>query len=104
MVYLYVVFESLGIETPKTAQMASVLKSLGLDGSTTLVATAGHDVAVYKSGRNITGVSVQAVRDLNALSVLKPRRMLVTRAALDKIKDGTFTGGEVGGSETAASE
>jgi large subunit ribosomal protein L4 len=99
-----VVVESLGIETPKTAQMASVLKSLGLDGSTTLVATAGHDVAVYKSGRNITGVSVQAVRDLNALSVLKPRRMLVTRAALDKIKDGTFTGGEVGGSETAASE
>lgn len=84
--------------------MASVLKSLGLDGSTTLIATADHDVAVYKSGRNITGVSVQPVRELNALSVLKPRRMLVTRAALDKIKDGTFAGGGAGSAQSAASE
>lgn len=85
-----VVIDSLGFDAPKTQRMAGVLKALGLDRTTTLVATADHDVAVYKSGRNIAGVSVQPVRDLNALSVLKPQRMLVTRAALDKIKDGTF--------------
>lgn len=89
-----VVVDSLGFDEPKTQQMVSVLKALGLDGATTLVATADHDTTVYKSGRNIAGVSVQPVRELNALSVLKPRRMLVTRAALDKIKDGTFTGGQ----------
>ena len=99
-----VVVDSLSFDAPKTARMASVLKSLGLDGSTTLVATAEDDVAVYKSGRNITGVSIQPVRELNALSVLSPRRMLVTRDALDKIKDGTFAGVEVGGSEAATSE
>ena len=99
-----VVVDSLSFDAPKTARMASVLKSLGLDGSTTLVATAEDDVAVYKSGRNITGVSIQPVRELNALSVLSPRRMLVTRDALDKIKDGTFAGVEIGGSETATSE
>jgi large subunit ribosomal protein L4 len=88
-----VVVDELGFDEPKTQQMASVLKALGLDGATTLVATADHDVAVYKSGRNIAGLSVQPVRELNALSVLKPRRVLVTRAALDKIKDGTFNGG-----------
>jgi hypothetical protein len=27
------------------------------------------------------------VSDLNALSVLKPKKMVVTRAALDRIKD-----------------
>ena len=48
------------------------------------------DVVVYKSGRNLTGVTVQPVRELNALSVLKPRRMLITKDALDKIKDGSF--------------
>ncbi len=85
-----VVVDSLGFGAPKTQRMASVLKALGLDGVTTLVATAGHDVAIYKSGRNLSGVSVQPVRELNALSVLSPRRMLVTKAALDKIKDGTF--------------
>ncbi|MGI9472776.1 MAG: 50S ribosomal protein L4 [Rubripirellula sp.] len=99
-----VVVESLGFDEPKTQRMASVLKSLGLDGSTTLVATADDDAGVYKSGRNLTGVSVQPVRELNALSVLKPRRMLVTRAALDKIKDGTFTGGQTEGGSADAGE
>ena len=89
-----VVVDDLGFDEPKTQKMASVLKALGLDGTTTLVATADHDAAVYKSGRNIAGVSVQPVRELNALSVLQPRRMLVTRAALDKIKDGTFNNGD----------
>jgi large subunit ribosomal protein L4 len=42
------------------------------------------------SSRNLEGVSVSPVRELNALSVLKPRRMLVTKAALDRIKDGSF--------------
>jgi large subunit ribosomal protein L4 len=91
-----VVIDKLGFDAPKTSQMAAVLKALGLDGTTTLVATAAYDVSVYKSGRNIAGVDVQPVRELNALSVLKPKRMLVTKEALDKIKDGTFNGGEAG--------
>lgn len=86
-----VVVDQLGFDAPKTKRMADALKALGLDGATTLIATADHDAAVYKSGRNIAGVSVQPVRQLNALSVLAPRRMLVTKDALDRIKDGTFT-------------
>lgn len=85
-----VVIDKLGFEEPKTRQMVSVLKALGLEGTTTLVATADHDATVYRSGRNINGVTVQPVRELNALSVLRPRRMLVTKDALDKIKDGSF--------------
>ena len=89
-----VVVEQLAFEQPKTSRMVSVLRALGLDGVTTLVATAGHDGLVYKSGRNISGVSVQPVRELNALSVLKPKRVLVTREALDRIKEGTFATAE----------
>jgi large subunit ribosomal protein L4 len=47
------------------------------------------------SARNIEGVSISPVRELNALSVLKPRRMLVTKAALDRIKDGSFASAAV---------
>jgi large subunit ribosomal protein L4 len=88
------VIDQLAFDSPKTSRMASVLKSLGLDATTTLVATAEADPAVYKSGRNIPGVDVQPVRQLNALSVLRPQRMLVTKAALDKIKDGSFADGQ----------
>ncbi|TWU05483.1 50S ribosomal protein L4 [Stieleria varia] len=84
------VIDTLAFDTPKTSRMASVLKALGLEGTTTLVAVADQDPAVFKSGRNIPGVDVQPVRQLNALSVLKPNRVLVTKGALDKIKDGSF--------------
>jgi len=86
------VIDQLQFDGPKTSRMAAVLKTLGLDAVTTLVATADADAVVYKSGRNIPGVEVQPVRQLNALSVLRPRRMLITKDALDKIKDGTFAG------------
>jgi large subunit ribosomal protein L4 len=66
--------------------MAAVLKALGLDGVSTLVTTARHDPHVYLSARNITRVTVSPVAELNALSILKPRRVLMTREALDVIQ------------------
>lgn len=81
-----VVIDELSMTAPKTKQVASILKVLGLAGASTLVTTASHDVNVYKSARNIDKVSVSHVSDLNALAILKPRKMLVTKAALDAIK------------------
>ncbi|WP_153556925.1 50S ribosomal protein L4 [Roseimaritima sediminicola] len=99
-----VVIDKLEFSEPKTKQMASVLKALGLDDKTTLVTTAGLDGMVYRSARNIQGVNVSPVRDLNALTVLKPRRLLVTREALDKIKDGTFASPATAGNEAQGAE
>ena len=83
-----VVIDRLSFEEPKTSAMAGILKALKLDGQSTLLTTAGHDSVVYRSARNIAGVSVSTVADLNALSVLAPKRMLVTKEALDVIKSG----------------
>jgi large subunit ribosomal protein L4 len=85
-----VVIDSLNLDSPQTKVVSSALKALGLQGLTTLVVLGGADPMVYLSSRNIAGVTVSPVRDLNALAVLKPRRMLVTREALDRIKDGSF--------------
>lgn len=81
-----VVIDDLKFDQPATKEMASILKALKINGSSTLVATAAHDANVYKSVRNIQRVSASPVSDLNALAVLAPRRMLVTKAALDAIK------------------
>ena len=43
-----------------------------------MVATAGHDANVYKSIRNIAHVDVSPVGDLNAWTILAPRRLLIT--------------------------
>ncbi len=78
--------DNLAFEKPKTAQMAKILKALKLEGQTLLVATPGADVNVYKSIRNLEGVSVLPVSELNALEVLRPRRLLMTTSALDAVK------------------
>lgn len=92
-----IVIDELSFSEPKTSEMVKILVGLGLDGTSTLVATEVQDVNVYKSARNIGGVTVSPVAELNALSVLKPNRMLVTRAALDALR----AGGQA--SETSAS-
>jgi large subunit ribosomal protein L4 len=82
-----VVIDELTFDRPATGELATILKALPLGGLSTLVATASHDANVYKSARNIQKVAVSPVSDLNALAVLSPRRMLVTKAALDAIKE-----------------
>lgn len=84
-----VVIDDLKFTAPKTKDVAMILKALKLEGQSTLVTTSEYDVNVYKSVRNIHRVTVSPVAELNALSVLKPRRMLVTKAALDALKNRT---------------
>jgi large subunit ribosomal protein L4 len=86
-----VVIDELSFNEPKTKEMAGILKALRLDGTSTLVATAALDANVYRSARNIDKVTVAPVSDLNALAILKPRKLLVTRAALDAIKERAAT-------------
>jgi hypothetical protein len=51
-----------------------------------LVTTAEHDVNVYKSARNIDKVDVAPVSGLNALNLLRPKRVLITKAALEAVR------------------
>jgi large subunit ribosomal protein L4 len=73
-------------DRPKTKEMASILKALKLEGISLLVALPGHDANVYKSLRNLDGVAVLPVTELNALEVLRPRRLLTTPAVLDALR------------------
>ncbi len=79
--------DKLDFDQPKTKEMAGVLRHLGCDGESLLIATAGHAVNVYKSARNIRQVSISPAAELNALSVLSSRRLLITPEALDQIKE-----------------
>lgn len=78
--------DKLSFESPKTRDMAHLVRALGCSDGTVLVTTESHDVNVYKSARNIARVSVSPAGDLNALSVLSAKRLLATPAALDVLK------------------
>ncbi|MEN6449228.1 MAG: 50S ribosomal protein L4 [Thermoguttaceae bacterium] len=77
--------DKLAFEQPKTRDAAAILKALKLSGGSVLVAMPGYDLNVYKSLRNVAGVSVSPVAELNALSVLSPKRVLMTTSALDAL-------------------
>jgi large subunit ribosomal protein L4 len=80
------VIDDLAFTEPRTKEMASILKHLDVQrGQSVLVTTAKHDTNVYRSARNIEGVSVAPATDLNAHCVLTSRRLLVTKAALDAL-------------------
>jgi len=75
--------DALSADAPKTKEAAAVLKALAIQG-TVLVAVESYNVELYKSFRNIEGVRILPVAEINAYEVLRPKRVLMTKAALEK--------------------
>lgn len=74
------------LEEIRTKPVADLLKTLNLAGQTVLIGTAELDSTLYKSARNIEGVMVSPVREFNTYIVLRQKRLLLTRDALDVLK------------------
>ena len=87
------VLDELTIAVPKTKDVVGVLKALGLSESSCLLAIEAYDLNVWKSARNIPRLSVSPASDLNAYDLLQRKTLLVTKAALDKIRDGAKQAG-----------
>src|SRR5947209_7960070 len=85
-----VIIDGLTFPEIKTRQMADVLKNLNLAGKSCLVGLASGEIdankAVYMSARNIRGVEVSPTSAFNAYDVLKPKKLLLTRAALEELR------------------
>jgi large subunit ribosomal protein L4 len=78
--------DGVSLEAPKTASVAKLMKALGLAESTVLLSSEKHDGVLWKSARNIEGMSVSPVAELNAWSILRPRAIVMTKAALEAMK------------------
>jgi large subunit ribosomal protein L4 len=76
------VVERFAFRAPKTAQLAGLLGSLGLDGRKVLVLTAGANPSVYFSGRNLPAVEVMPYFEASAYDVLWADAVVVEEGAL----------------------
>ena len=76
------VVERFAFRRPKTAQLAALLASLGLDGRKILVLTAAANEAVYLSGRNLPSVDVMPYPQASAYDVLGAEAVVVEEGAL----------------------
>jgi large subunit ribosomal protein L4 len=92
-----IVIDDFALAAPKTKEVFGLLKALKVGKKTTeggekdvtladttvLIGTNGLDLNIYRSARNIDGVQVMPVAEFNCYSVLRKKRLLVTKAALE---------------------
>ena len=81
-----VVIDAIKMDAPKTAEFAKFLAAVGCN-TKTLVVTAEADMNVVKSGRNIPGCEVTFANLLNTYDVLNANKLVVDKAALQKIEE-----------------
>lgn len=96
-----VVIDDLSLAAPKTKEIVGVLKAIKVGTKATesgekdvtlmdqsvLIGTNGIDQNVYKSARNIEGVKVLPAAEFNCFTVLKQKRLLITKAALEALRN-----------------
>src|SRR5579871_4066128 len=80
------VIEDLKLDEVKTKQVAALLKALKLGETTCLLGIKDYDKNLYLSSRNIPEVEVLPASQFNAYTVLRQKRLLLTRAALDELR------------------
>ncbi len=80
------VIDDLKVEEIKTQTIAKLLKGLEID-TKALIVTAECDEKVYKSARNIKGVTPTYVGVLNTYEILKHDKFIVAKDAIAKIEE-----------------
>lgn len=80
------VIDDLKMGAIKTKDMVGLLKTLKLNKDSCLIGLADYDTNVYLSARNLPSVEVAPTSQFNAYTVLRQKRLLLTRAALDALR------------------
>ena len=80
-----IVLESLDFDAPKTKDVIKMLKAL--DVKKALIVVAESNENIYKSGRNIEGINIIPVNNINIYDILKYEKFVITKEAVSKIEE-----------------
>ncbi len=81
-----IVIDEIKMDAPKTKEFAAFLAAVGAEKKP-LVVTAAVDQNVVKSGRNIPGCEVTFANLLNVYDIVNANKLVVDKAALQKIEE-----------------
>jgi large subunit ribosomal protein L4 len=79
------VIDSLAVEAPKTKLLAAKFKAMGL--SSVMVIADQIDENLHLASRNLAGVLVVEPRYADPLSLVHYKKVLVTKAAIEQLKE-----------------
>jgi large subunit ribosomal protein L4 len=80
------IVEAFQFDKPKTKQMAAMLKSINVLGSSLLVVPE-YNETVWKSTRNLYRTLMSSVNELNTWDVLRHKHLVITKQALELLKE-----------------
>ncbi|WP_031547044.1 50S ribosomal protein L4 [Salinicoccus luteus] len=80
------VVDNLALDTPKTKDFMAILENLNADKKVLLVLE-NEDVNVELSSRNLQGVTVLTLEELNVLDILSANRVIFTEGAINKAEE-----------------
>ena len=81
-----IVLDALEMDAPKTKDIVSMLAALKADKKT-LIITAESNENVYKSARNIEGIAIIPVNNINVYDLLKYNNIVITKDAVSIIEE-----------------
>lgn len=77
------VLEDFNFEAPKTKKMVELLNNLKVSDEKTLLVLNDLNKNVYLSTRNLAGVKIISVSDLNTYDILDAKKMLITESSIN---------------------
>lgn len=82
----FIVLDSYNLNEPKTKLAAALIAGLGVTG-TTMILTTGENENIYLAARNIKGVKVCRVENINVYELLKYKNLLADKDAVNKLQE-----------------
>lgn len=79
------VLDLLKIEKPKTKEIVKIIKALELESKSLIILDKKND-SVYKSVRNIPGMTTSSVENLNAFEIVKTKNILFLSDSLKALE------------------
>jgi large subunit ribosomal protein L4 len=77
------IVEDFTFDVPKTKEMVAILRALKLDTKKTLMLVPSNNDSVFKSGRNIPGLTVMEAAKASTYDILNNASLLIQRSAVD---------------------
>jgi large subunit ribosomal protein L4 len=79
------ILEDFNLDTPKTKQYATLLKSLSFDNKKTLLVLPDTNSNIVKSGRNIQNAKIITVNQINTYDVMNADQLILVESSIGKM-------------------
>jgi len=81
-----IILEDFTLEAPKTSRMAEMSANLSIMNKKSLFVLPEQNKNIYLSSRNLQGVEVVTISDLNTYNIMKASTLVLTESAVDVLQ------------------